>query len=122
MADFQKIQDDIHQWSNETFPVEKFQSGFRLCGLAQHLIEESAEVRYEVNKLVNYNLSSDSKILQKEAILSQCADNQIILLDLIAKLGFTMEDLHNAIINKMNVNKSRTWEGPDKNGMYHHKK
>jgi NTP pyrophosphatase (non-canonical NTP hydrolase) len=115
----QEIQDDIAKWSNETFTDSK--SNYRLVALVSHLLEEAKEVRYEINKYTEHNFAPDEKIMQKSAILSQCADCEILIMDLLAKLGFSTDDLLKAILHKMEVNKTRQWEGPNKDGLYHHK-
>lgn len=50
------------------------------------------------------------------------ADCMILLLDAARKAGFTTDDLYDAVVEKMKINKTRKWQAPDENGVVRHVK
>lgn len=48
------------------------------------------------------------------------ADCFILLLNTASKCGFTMQELTDCAIEKMEINKNRKWGKPDKDGIVEH--
>jgi NTP pyrophosphatase (non-canonical NTP hydrolase) len=94
---FQKLQNELGQWADATF-------GFRTPeSLLNHLIEEVGEVR---------------EALTDE---SEWADCLTLLIDSYRlATGHTTNDLLDACFAKIEVNKKRTWNAPDENGISRH--
>lgn len=48
------------------------------------------------------------------------ADCMILLIDAAKKAGYDMNDLYQAVQDKMEINKKRKWGAPDENGVVRH--
>jgi len=93
----------ISKWQNETF------------GQATAL-SKTAHLKQEVKEL-RKDLKNDSPAKKLEF-----ADCFILLFGAAASDGMSYEDICNAIDEKMEINKSRKWGNPDKNGVINHLK
>jgi NTP pyrophosphatase (non-canonical NTP hydrolase) len=112
-----KLQEDIKEWSNQTFGDEH-----RRLPISKHLKEEVDEIIQITQHADTHGYNTISEYAQAESALKmQVADCLILIMDLLSKYGYTMEEAFLAVKEKMRVNKNRVWEGPDENGLYHHK-
>lgn len=116
MINIQKLQDEISQWSNETFGSEH-----RRLPIAKHLKEEAEEVVEVITKISAGNLNTDEYANLEVEAKYQAADCLILIMDLLSKFGFTMEEAFIAVKDKMEINKIREWETPNEEGICHHK-
>lgn len=96
MQNWQKLQDDIGAFTDVTFPKSTPRSK------ALHLSEEAQEAAAD------------------PADISEWADCMILLLDGARKAGFDTAKLYDAVLAKMEVNKKRTWQAPDEDGVARH--
>jgi hypothetical protein len=98
MDRWQQLQDDIGVFTEKTFPDATARSK------ALHLAEEAHEAAADPGDILEW------------------ADCMILLSDGARKSGFTMEDLYQAVVRKMEINKKRTWDAGDKDGIVRHVK
>lgn len=94
---FQRLQDELGQWADATF-------GFRTPeSLLNHLIEEIGEVK---------ETPTDE---------SEWADCLTLLIDSYRlATGHNTDHLLDACMTKLEINKQRTWNAPDENGISRH--
>lgn len=95
---WQQLQDDIGVFTDKTFGASTPQAK------AHHLAEEAMEAAADPSDILEW------------------ADCTILLLDAVRKAGFTTEDLHAAVLRKMEINKARKWGEKDANGVVRHVK
>lgn len=98
MDRWQKLQDDIGVFSDKTFGVSTARAK------AMHLREEAKEAADDPSDVIEW------------------ADCMILLLDAARVAGFKTEDIYQAVLRKMEINKSRSWGEPDENGVVRHVK
>ena len=103
MDNLQQLINDIAAWSDEAFgevstPVAKL----------KHLQKEIPELIESIEK-------NDSEELRHEL-----ADCFMLLLDCARKCGFTSNDIIDATYTKLEINKSRTWNKPNSDGVFEH--
>ena len=98
MSRWQKLQDDIGIFTDATFGESTPRSK------ALHLAEEAKEAAADPADVIEW------------------ADCMILLLDGARKAGFTTEHLYQAVLKKMEINKSRKWGEKDKDGVVRHVK
>ena len=98
MDRWQQLQDDIGVFTDKTFG----QSTPRAKAL--HLSEEALEAAADPQDIIEW------------------ADCTILLLDGIRKAGYTTEDLFQAVLRKMEINRNRKWGPVDENGVSRHVK
>ena len=96
MDRWQKLQDDIGVFTDKTFGQSTPQSK------AHHLSEEALEAAADPQDIIEW------------------ADCTILLLDGVRKAGFTTEELYQAVLKKMEINRARKWGPRDENGVCHH--
>lgn len=98
MDRWQTLQDDIGVFTDKTFGNSTPRAK------ALHLAEEAHEVAEDPSDIIEW------------------ADCTILLLDGLRKAGFTTDDLYQAVLKKMEINKARKWEKPDGEGVVRHVK
>ena len=98
MDRWQKLQDDIGVFTDRVFGHSTPEAK------AMHLAEEAHEAAADPQDMLEW------------------ADCTILLLDAVRKAGYSTEDLYQAVIRKMEINKNRTWGEPDENGVVRHVK
>jgi NTP pyrophosphatase (non-canonical NTP hydrolase) len=91
----------VTNWQAKTFPNTIPESA------AQHLIEEAEELLLEI-KYPTSNLKFE------------LADCFILLMGIASLSGMDYDDISNAILEKMSINKKRKWGTPDENGVVKH--
>ena len=96
MSRWQKLQDDIGIFTDKVF------SGGTARAKALHLSEEAKEAAADPGDIIEW------------------ADCMILLLDGARKAGFTTDDLHQAVLRKMEINYKRKWGKPDADGVVRH--
>ncbi len=102
------IQRSIGRWAAQTFPES------RIAGVLAHLNDE---VR-ELNDVFAHEVKGMSPESALERIAEEAADVAILLYQLGSRCGF---DLEQAVIDKMAINKARTWGKADSvTGVVHH--
>lgn len=96
--------DEITKWQRETFPqATKF--------------SKIAHLEQELEELVMALHSEHETETGKQ---SEFADCFMLLFGAAAAHGMTYDDICCAIAQKMEINKSRKWGQPDKNGVVNH--
>lgn len=108
-AEIQKFMDDNMKWSNETFIPNS-----TVLSCLHHLKKEVSETIEEVE-------FADG-VGGEAAPLMEFADMYILLLESAARKGFTFTQLHTAGVNKMIINRKRTWGKPNEQGFTEHVK
>lgn len=98
MDRWQNLQDEIGLFTDKTFPVSTAKSK------ALHLAEEAREAAEDPSDILEW------------------ADCVILLLDGARKAGYTTGDLYHAVCRKMDINRKRTWQPPDDDGIARHAK
>ena len=91
-----EFQEDTQAWARQVFPDQT------LSGKFAHLMDE----------LIEITENPDDR--------SEWADALILLLDAAALAGHTAEQLLDAAIEKMAVNRERQWGEPDERGVVRH--
>jgi hypothetical protein len=94
MKSFQELQTQIVKWRDE-------KGGSTLEGTIKHLVEEAKDL--EVNPYDPLSL----------------ADVGILWMSLCQRVGFSMEEMAEAISSKMAINESRLWQ-TDEDGIIRH--
>ncbi len=94
------IQRSIDRWAAQTFPAST------IAGVLAHLNDE---VR-ELNHVFAYEVKGRSPESVVDRIAEEAADVAILLYQLGTRCGF---DLERAVMEKMAVNKARTWGKAD---------
>lgn len=108
--------DDISSWASKTFPDQ--------TGLSKscHLEKEATELRESLD-LIEISKSKGKTVPgQIDNFKEEAADVLILLLNIVKVEGYSVEDLLSWASHKLQINKSREWNKPDKNGVYLHKK
>jgi len=98
MDRWQQLQDEIGIFTEKTFPNATAKSK------ALHLAEEAHEAAADPADVLEW------------------ADCMILLLDGARKAGFSTNDIHRAVLKKMEINKQRAWNAADKDGVVRHVK
>ena len=96
MDNWQKVQDDIGEFTDKTFGHSTVES--KMTHLREELDEVIADPQDEL----------------------EWADCMILLLDAARRQGFSMDDLQQAINKKMTINRARKWGNADENGVVKH--
>ncbi len=99
----QELFESVTKWQNETFG-----QATALSKIA-HLKQEIKELKKDVKK------DNPAKRLE-------FADCFILLFGAAASDGMSYEQIIDCISEKLEINKSRTWGKPDKNGVVNHVK
>ena len=94
--DWQKLQDDIGLFTDKTFPKSTAKSK------ALHLSEEAQEAAADPTDILEW------------------ADCMILLLDGARAAGYDTTAIYKAVLEKMEINKDRTWGVPDVDGVARH--
>lgn len=108
MNELQKLINEIGLWSELTFSHQNSISKLH------HLQKEVAEL---INAIGQAPSEPDKK---NEEVHLEFADCFILLLDAARKQGFTAQNILDAIVDKMDINKSKKWGKPDENGVMEH--
>lgn len=93
---WQEIQDKIGRFTDETFGGSTVES-------------KMAHLREEIQEVID---APEDKM--------EWADCMILLLDAARRAGLSMDDLHQAIEDKLAINMKRKWGAPDKDGVVRH--
>ena len=94
---WQQLQVDVGEWSDATFPQPILAKN-----KAAHLVEEAQEVYEDPDDIMEY------------------ADCIMLLLDAARISGFSAEDLYQATLKKLEINKARKWGERDERGVVNH--
>lgn len=97
----QKLFTEIIEWQKVTFP-----SSTPLSKL-KHLQKEIIEVEEDIQS-------------GNDNIIFEMADMCFLMFGIIDQLGFTYDDLVHIVAEKLRINKTRTWQAPDKDGVVLH--
>lgn len=92
---------DVTRWQNETFP------GANSLSKMAHLAEELQELYIDLVKK-----SPDRRL--------EFADCFLLLFGCAAADGMSYDDICDALVEKMKINKARKWGTPDQNGVVKH--
>jgi len=112
----QTLMNQIAEWSDATFG--KLQ---RNPAIVYHLKKEVDELIKEFEYQNNpFNESDSSKETNRQMLKMEFADCFMLLLDSAHHANFTADELINAALEKLEVNKKRTWGKPDENGVVEH--
>lgn len=112
MNKFQSLSNQTSKWSNETFDAGKNRPE-RTVSMAHHLIEEATELK---DVLAAY--FEKPNLDHASGVHEELADCIIIIADICAHMGITMENLADAGLNKLSVNKKR--RPAKENGVVNH--
>lgn len=96
MDRWQDLQNEIVAFTNKTFGQSTVDAKLR------HLADEVEETRATPEDRLEW------------------ADCVILLLDAAHRAGLTLDDLHQAVKQKMEINASRKWGAPDEHGVVRH--
>lgn len=108
----------IAEWSDATFG--KLQ---RNPAIVYHLKKEVDELIKEFEYQKDpFPKSDDEKQRDRQMLKMEFADCFMLLLDSAHHANFTADELINTAIEKLEINKERTWGKPDKNGVIEHVK
>ena len=99
---------DLLEWANETFPSTR-----------NNPLPPIYHLRKEVDELIE---DLEFKGKDNEDTKYEYADCMILLLQSASKYGMSTDDLLTYTRSKMDINKKRTWNKPDENGVYLHVK
>jgi NTP pyrophosphatase (non-canonical NTP hydrolase) len=102
MNKLQELIDELHSWQEETFPHADAISKLH------HLAKEVPELIEEL------------KGMDDKAIRMEYADCFLLLFGSAAMHGLSAEEICDAIKEKLEINRSRTWGKPDENGVVEH--
>ncbi len=107
MNELQKLINEIGQWSESTFSH-------------QNSISKLHHLQKEVAELIHAIEQAPSESVKNNDVNHEFADCFILLLDAARKEGLSATNILNAIVEKMEINKSRKWGKPDENGVMEH--
>ena len=117
----QKLMDDISNWHSTLFPQLNE-------GILNHLKEEIDEL-IEAHKAEMdhpYVPGSESNFVEHSELINKVkeeyADCFILLLNSAAIFQLSSDDIIEITRQKLEINKKRTWEEPDENGIIRHQK
>lgn len=111
MQRIEKLQNNIAEWSNQTFG-----SNDRTVGILNHLKEEVDEA---IDAKHQFEENPDGLTQQKMA--SEFADCLILLLDAAHKSDLNTDLLIQAAEHKMYINRNREWQSANEKGYHKHK-
>ena len=130
------VYEDVINWTRKTFPDQGSISKLR------HLREEVDELIEAIKKYKEFTIPyktiklMNSGVLKEEHpdhplnqitnldkdIQHEFADCFILLYSAADKCGLDLNDLNKRIDEKLQINKEREWNNPDKDGVIRHKK
>ena len=99
MKDFDKLQITIGEWSDSEFGKRN-----SAIGCLNHLLEEVEEIKNDPSDIVEF------------------ADAYMLLSDSARISGFTMSQVHDAVLDKLEINKKREWKLDVESGLIKHVK
>lgn len=111
MERIQRLQNNIAEWSDQTFGSDD-----RTIGILNHLKEEVEEVLEAKN---NFEENPDG--LNQQRMASEFADCLILLLDAARKSDLNTDLLMQAAEYKMTINRNREWKPANSQGYHKHK-
>ena len=120
----QKLMDDINEWSNATFLQKGHNPSDRNPAIIHHLKKEVDELIESINRC--RELGEDESVgvgefgRQVEKTKLEYADCLTLLIDSAKCFGMTAYDLVTVCRVKLEINKSRKWGSPDRNGVIEH--
>ena len=119
MNKIQTLRNDISEWSNATFG-----EGQRNPAIVHHLKKEVDELIEALNKTNAFGYDNSIGVgefkRKCEKTEMEFADCFMLLLDSAHHFDLTAENLINLTRKKLDINKSRKWGKPDKNGVVEH--
>lgn len=110
----QEIIDMGCKWSDSVFDNGNF-TPERSIGISKHLQYETVELTDALTRYFN-NPTDENR----NSLLFEFADCYLLLGDCVAHLSFTMNEIKEAELKKLEINKTRKWGKPDKNGVIGH--
>ncbi len=108
-SELSKFQQEVGKWGKEVFGRENINQSIK--SLITHLWKEVLELDKEANR---YTFPTMNEKVKKEL-----ADCFILLLDISSLMSC---DLLGEARKKMEINRSRTWGKPDKDGVIEHER
>lgn len=116
----QTLQDDIKQWSDETFGAHRTGKP-----IAHHLKKEIDEVIDAIEVLEEKIYTHKGDVREEywkgyTRVKFELADCFTLLLDVAAHENINVSDLLDASEEKLEINKNRKWGNPDENGVVEH--
>lgn len=106
MKNTDDLQRLVGEWSVETFDQKRDATKVFGLGSAMHLIQEAEELAIAIR-------NNESV----ERIAEEAADCFSLLCGIAHRRGFS---LHDALVEKFQVNKNRQWGDVDEKGVIHH--
>jgi len=110
---WQVLMNDISSWSTETFGNKQ-----RNPAILYHLKKEVEELIEALEEPISVEFAEYQK--QRRRAVLEYADCFILLLDSADKFHLTANQILSACIEKLEINKARTWGEPDANGVIEH--
>ena len=112
MERIQKLQDNIAEWSDNTFGDND-----RTIGILNHLKEE-------VDEAIEAKLEFEEKLdgISQQRMVSEFADCLILILDAARKSDLDTTLLLQAAEYKMQINRTREWKPANEQGYHKHQK
>jgi len=107
----QELQNEVSKWSDSQFDNGMFIPS-RSIPISKHLQKESKELTEAIE---NY-----FKTGRYDNVMEELADVFILLLDVSCHIGSNVDALVTSAYNKLEINKSRKWGLPDKEGIVEH--
>lgn len=119
MKDFQKLQDDIKLWSDETFGYNR--TAHPMIAHLKKEIKELDKILKKYNRII-YCSSDDCKEYEEliHDIKMEYADCFMLLIDSAAHFPLSINSILESVREKLEINKNRKWGKPDKNGVIEH--
>jgi len=111
MERIQRLQNNIAEWSDETFGTDD-----RTIGILNHLKEEVEEV-IEAKQVFEEKLDG----ISQQKMASEFADCLILILDAARKSDLNTDLLMQAAEYKMSINRKREWKPANEKGYHKHK-
>ncbi|WP_394749593.1 dATP/dGTP pyrophosphohydrolase domain-containing protein [Spongiimicrobium salis] len=106
--------EEISKWQEKTFG--KATSLSKMAHLKQEIIELEKELIFWNQNKESFTHTEANKITKQR----EFADCFILLFGAAASDGMTYEEICNCIEEKMQINYSRKWGEPNKNGVVNH--
>lgn len=105
MQEVQAFMTDTHEWAENTF------------GKGRSPVPTLHHLSIEVDELIEALTAENPEAYNIEMEFADCF---ILILNAASLYGMTFQDLMNAAIYKMAINKKRVWGKPDGNGVVEH--
>lgn len=115
LAGINDLQSKIGRWAARTFPGTR---AGRMVGSSNHLKLEAQELCDSISDLVHAQTASVADE-RWEKVKAEAADILILLFNVAHFADFSLAE---AVMAKHDINLTRTWKAPDKDGVIEHVK